>query len=317
MFESTLDTLHDPRRGDPLWRSRVVRVAALVTALAFLGFGFIPQFGGPGYESALGAGLILPAATALCAAFELSARRRTPLEAFGRGLGIGFVLSLLGLLIVLGHGLRVGFCDAAWGVELYLLGPFPGALLAGVWGAGIGVLAWRVRAGKRQRALCILGALAAPLCGIGVSLGRFYSSPMVFGFDPFFGYFAGPLYDTVIDPFWTLATYRAGTLLSLLGVGVGATHFDENLGFLGFRRPWLSSVGAAALLGSALFIAEGTALGHFSTRASIEEALGQSVSGARCDVKYSSGILRRDAVLFAHDCDVGLRADEAYFEIAG
>ena len=224
---------------------------------------------------------------------------------------------MLGSLIVLGHGLRVGFCDAAWGIELYLLGPLPGALLGGVWGAFIGLLAFRVPVGKRQRALCIFGALAGPLCGIGLSLARFYTSPMVFGFDPFFGYFAGPLYDTVIDPFWTLATYRAGTLLSLLALGVLAAHFDENLRFLGLRRPWLSGVGVLALLGSATFILEGTALGHFSTRASIEEALGQRVSGARCDVIYSSGILLRDARLFARDCDAELRADEAYFEAAG
>jgi len=317
MFESTLDVLRDGRSAEPLWRSRPVRITALAVAVAFVGFGFIPQFGGPGYESSLAAGLVLPAATALCAAFELAGRRRAPLEAFGRGLSIGFALSVVGLVVVLVHGLRVGFCDSAWGIELYALGPLPGALLAGVWGASIGLLAWRVPAGWRQRALCILGALAAPLCGIGVSLARFYTSPMVFGFDPFFGYFAGPLYDTVIDAFWTLATYRAGTLLTLLGLGSLAAHFDENLAFKGFRRPWLSIVSGAALLGSALFIAEGTTLGHFSTRASIEEALGQSVSGARCDVKYSSGILRRDALLFARDCDAELRADEAYFEIAG
>ncbi|HEX3854345.1 MAG TPA: hypothetical protein VHW01_25450, partial [Polyangiaceae bacterium] len=68
-------------------------------------------------------------------------------------------------------------------------------------------------------------------------------------------------------------------------------------------------------LGSALFICNGTTLGHFSTRSSIEAALGQQLYGARCDVKYSSGILRRDALLFARDCDAELRADEAYFEI--
>jgi len=317
MFESTLNTVHEPRRADALWRSRTVRIAALVTAVAFVAFGFIPQFGGPGYEAALGAGLVLPSAAALCAAFELCARRRAPLEAFGRGLAIGSALSVIGLLIVLGHGLRVGFCDVGWGLELFLLGPFPGALLGGVWGALIGLLAFRIRPGRRQRALCISGALAAPLCGIVLSLGRFYTSPMVFAFDPFFGYFAGPLYDTVIDPFWTLATYRAGTLLTLLGLGTGATHFDEQLRFVGIRRPWLSVASASALLGSALFIAEGTALGHFSTRPSIEEALGQHVAGARCDVSYSSGILQRDALLFARDCDAELRADEAYFEVKG
>ncbi len=306
-----------PEILEPVLRSSAVRVAVLVTALAFTGYGFIPQFGGPGYEAALGAGLVLPAATALGSAFSIAGRRVLPLDAFGRGLAIGFGLAMLGLAIVVLHGLRVGICDATWGIDLYLLGPLPGALLAGVWGAAIGLLGGLVAGRGRRRTLLIVGALCAPLLGIGVSLGRFYTSPMVFAFDPFFGYFAGPLYDTVIDAFWTLATYRAGSLLTALGAGCLAAHFDERLHFTGFRRPWLAFVGVAAWSGSALLIWNGTTLGHFSTRRSIEAALGQSVYGARCDVKYSSGILRRDAVLFARDCDAELRADEAYFEIHG
>lgn len=302
----------------PVLRARAVQASAVFTALAFFAFGFIPQFGGPGYESSLAAGLVLPAASALCLAFHVAGRRVAPLQAFGRGLSVGFGLAALGLAIVFGHGLRVGMCDAGWGVQLYLLAPLPGALLAGVWGAAVGLAAARVRPGFRRRTLCILGALSAPLFGIGLSLGRFYTSPMVFAFDPFFGYFAGPLYDTVIDAFWTLATYRTGTLLSLLGLGCAASFFDEQLRFQGFRgRSWLAVVGLSALLSSASLSFYGAALGHFSTRASIEEALGQQVYGARCDVKYSSGISRRDALLFARDCDAELRADEAYFEIQG
>lgn len=316
------DALRDPGRGEttllPLFRARAVRVAAAFSALSFLAYGFIPQFGGPGYESSLAAGLVLPMTTALCLAFDLAGRRVAPLVAFGRGLSVGFGLAVVGLAIVLGHGLRVGICDASWGVELYLLAPLPGALLAGVWGAAVGLSASCVRPGWRRRAVCILGALSAPLFGIGVSLARFYTSPMVFAFDPFFGYFAGPLYDTVIDAFWTLASYRAGTLLTLLGLGCAASFFDARLQFLGFgERSWLAGVGLAALFGSAALIYHGTSLGHFSTRASIEQALGQQVYGARCDVKYSSGIARRDALLFARDCDAEVRADEAYFEIQG
>ncbi len=302
----------------PLWRSRAARVSAAFTALAFLGFGFIPQFGGPGYESALGAGLILPAATALGLAFEVGGRRLAPWAVFGRGLTLGFGLALLGLVLVLGHGLRVGICDAGWGINLYLLGPAPGALLAGVWGGAVGLLAARVRPGWRRRAVTIAGALAGPLGGIAVSLGRFYTSPMVFAFDPFFGYFAGPLYDTVIDAFWTLFSYRVGTLCTLLGLGCAAALFDESLHFKGLReRCWVFGVGLAAFVGSATLLLHGTDLGHFSTRASIEAALGQQVYGARCDVKYSSGISRRDALLFARDCDAELRSDEAYWEIQG
>ena len=57
--------------------------------------------------------------------------------------------------------------------------------------------------------------LAGPLGGIAIGFGRFYTSPMVFGFDPFVGYFAGPLYDTVVDPGVRLLSYRVGSLASL------------------------------------------------------------------------------------------------------
>ncbi|HET7545553.1 MAG TPA: tetratricopeptide repeat protein [Polyangiaceae bacterium] len=316
------DALAEPWPGEstlpPLRRARSVRVAASFVALSFLAYGFIPQFGGPGYESALAAGLLLPATSALCVSFGVAGRRVTPLAAFGRGISVGFCLAVLGALIVFGHGLRVGLCDVGWGLELYLLGPTPGALLAGVWGALVGLLSGLLRAGFRRRTACIAGALAGPLCGIGFSLGRFYTSPMVFAFDPFFGYFAGPLYDTVIDAFWTLATYRAGTLLTLLSLGISASFFDAQLRFRGLAdRSWLAGVGLCASLGSAALSYHGTSLGHFSTRASIEAALGQQVYGARCDVKYSSAISRRDALLFARDCDAELSADEAYFEIQG
>lgn len=316
------DALRDLRTEEltlpPLQRARSVRIAAGFTTLAFVAFGFIPQFGGPGYESSLAAGLILPATSALCLSFGLAGTRVAPLTAFGRGLSVAFALAALGLALVLGHGVRVGMCDAGWGIELYLLAPLPGALLAGVWGAGVGLAAGHVRPGFRRRTACILGALSAPLFGIGLSLGRFYTSPMVFAFDPFFGYFAGPLYDTVIDAFWTLASYRVGTLLTLLGLGCAAAFFDERLQFLGFRsRGWLLGVGLSAALGSGTLLWNGALLGHFSTRGSIEQALGQQVYGARCDVKYSSAISRRDALLFARDCDAELRADEAYFEIQG
>ena len=302
----------------PAERSRAARRGALLIALVFFGYGFIPQFGGPGYEAALAAGLVLPLITALAVSFELAKQRIEPLAAFGRGLVRGGALASLGLTIVLGHGLRVGICDASSGIELYLLGPLPGALLAGVWGAFVGLVAHAVRGGFWRSAWCIVGAVLAPALGIAVSLLRFYTSPMVFAFDPFFGYFSGPLYDTVIDAFWTLATYRTGTLLTLLGLGCLAAHFDERLVFRGFRgRAWLSGVGVLAFLASGALIVNGARLGHFSTRASIEAALGQRVFGERCDVKYSSGILRRDALLFARDCDAELRADEAYFEVRG
>ncbi|MGC4088565.1 MAG: hypothetical protein QM756_11845 [Polyangiaceae bacterium] len=67
----------------------------------------------------------------------------------------------------------------------------------------------------------MLLGVAGPLLGIVVSLGRFYTSPMVFAYDPYFGYFSGPLYDTVIaslQPLWLYRLGSLGTLTALLAL---------------------------------------------------------------------------------------------------
>ncbi|HEY2409426.1 MAG TPA: tetratricopeptide repeat protein [Polyangiaceae bacterium] len=305
---------------DKPWRSPAVRIASVICALAFTAFGFIPQFGGPGYESALAAGLVLPSLCALALACEVSARTPQPRQAFGRALTISAWLAALGCLIVLLHGVRVGFCDVLWGLELYALGPLPGAVLAGVWGAAVGLLAARVRSRARRRVWLVAGSFAAPFAGVLVSFARFYTSPMVFAFDPFFGYFSGPLYDTVLDPVGTLLTYRAGTALTLLALAGLSEHVRRGEhGFVWVRlgRPgWTALLGLCAL-GSVALTLSGSSFGHYSTASSIVASLGQRVSAKRCDVVYSSAIPASEAQLFARDCDAELAEAERYFATRG
>ena len=90
------------------------------------------------------------------------------------------------------------------------------------------VVAEACRRRKRRRLACVLLALAGPLGGIAISVARFYGSPMVFGYDPFFGYFAGTLYDTVVDARPELWTYRAGTLATLAAVTLLAASLTRN-----------------------------------------------------------------------------------------
>src|SRR3954469_23511299 len=80
--------------------------------------GFVPLFGGPGYESALGLGLLLPLPIACLSAARACPRGdvesfalTAPLQALLEGLRFALWVLLAQLLIVLGHGLRVGFCD--------------------------------------------------------------------------------------------------------------------------------------------------------------------------------------------------------------
>ncbi len=299
----------------PLLRSRAEQVALGIAGVLLAASGFIPQFGGPGYESALAGGLILPSAVAIAAALGVA---RRPFDALGRGAALGAVFALAGALIATLHGLRAGFCDAPLGYELWATGPGPGAVLGGVWGAGAGLVALRWR---RVRLWAVLLALLGPLGSFAIGLGRFYTSPMVFGFDPFVGYFAGPLYDTVVDPGIRLVSYRIGSLASLLAVAVLAWHLElAEAGRL--RLVWRGRVGVVAAgvvaLGVSLAITlSGARLGHWSTASSIREALGRSLAKGRCEVVYSSGVPKPDAERVARECVGHLPEVEAYLGAKG
>jgi tetratricopeptide (TPR) repeat protein len=301
--------------------SRSERIALALAGVALIAIGFVPQFGGPGYESALAGGLVLPTAAALGSALYASRAADSPREGFdvlGRGVLFGAVLALVGVLIATLHGLRTGFCDAPLGYELWATGPGPGAVLGGAWGAACGCLA---SCSTWPRLIAVLLALSGPLGGVVIGFVRFYTSPMVFGFDPFVGYFAGPLYDTVVDPGVRLISYRAGSLASLLAAAALAFHVrrtsERRLQWVWRGRPGVVLAGAVALALSAGITLGGARLGHWSTTRSIERALGRTASVGRCHVVYSSGVPRADAERLARECVGHLPEIEAYLGARG
>lgn len=303
-----------PRLGE----SRPLRAAVGLVALILGAMGFLPLFGGPGYEAALAAGLVLPSAAAVAVALEVQARRPAPLLAFGRGVRVGLALSAAALVLVLAHGFRVGFCAPQDDLLLFLVGPAAGAVLGGVWGAvaGVATLGARRRAWLKAVAL----ALAGPLTGVLISLWRFYSSPMVFAYDPFFGYFAGPLYDTVLDPVAGLVTYRLGSALALGATAVLALHTtvgERGPRASGALRPGLAALGVLCAAGAIGVAAAGPELGHWHTVSSIRAELEREVQTERCRVVYDASIWREDAEAFARECTAHVLQIEAHLEVRG
>jgi hypothetical protein len=303
-----------------LWRSipRPQRVAAGVVLVLLGAVGFLPLFGGPGYEQSLASGLVVPVSAAIATALDVSSSELEPLACVGRGLGTGLGLALVAYLTALVHGLRVGICDLAGGSLLFALTAGMGGPLGGLWGA---VVAERCRGRKRRRLLCVLLAIAGPLGGVLVSVARFYGSPMVFGYDPFFGYFSGALYDTVVDVRTELWTYRGGTLATLVGAVLFASALTRSPGDEGGRlalrslRGEVSTLarlvlGLALLAGSLVCCIEGPALGHWQTVASIAIELGGRARGPRCDVIHPDSLLADQVTLLVRDCEQELAADE-------
>ena len=148
-----------------LFRSRPAIIGLAVALLGLGALGFLPLFGGPGYESALAAGIVLPFAVAIATALEISSIPRAPgalaastrpVVSFERGLANGGVFALGAYALTLLHGLRVGFCDLILGSAHFALGPALGALLAGAYGALVGELA---RGRRRRRLFAVLLAI--------------------------------------------------------------------------------------------------------------------------------------------------------------
>lgn len=292
-------------------------VATFVVGIPSTSFGFLPLFDGPGYESALAAGLYVPVVTILATALELSQKRLAPIDALGFGVANGCKFVGLAWLITMLHGLRHGYCDAWGGTVHYFLGPGVGAALAGVWGAVAGEYAAHA---KRRRVAAVLSGIAAPLASVLVSGIRFYTSPMVYAYDPFVGFFSGSFYDTIIE-FSGLYTYRAGSFATLVAAVVLALHLDRNAhGKIVFRslgRPGLLLLGVSAAGASILLNANGYRFGHWHTANTIQQQLASRVSVGRCDVFAARGIPKADVERFARECDAHIVEQEAFFETKG
>src|SRR5689334_9149555 len=312
-------------------RSRAQLGAAGFAVVSLSATGFVPLFGGPGYEAALAAGLFLPALAAVATAFDVAQTDAPPLDGVVRGAATGTALAGIGLAICLLHGVRAGFCDAREGTELFLLGPAAGSVMGGVWGALAGLAARRLfarrdAAGPRRpftrgrRAFVVWLALAGPLGGLALTLLRFYTSPMVFAFDPFFGFFAGTLYDSVITGMGRLATYRLGSLATLVAVFAGTALWRRGGGGLLDAARARPRPAVIAVLGAVASVAHGIAgpaLGHYQTTSSIRKALGQELAEGRCTLIYPTGTPKIEARALARECNAHLGQLDRFFGIQG
>ncbi len=272
--------------------------------------GLLPLFGGPGYEFALAMGILLPSIIAVSVALELRSEDASLLVRLERGTFWGCVFALAALGTSMVHGYRVGFCDLWGGVRWYALTAGIGCVLAGAYGAIVSMPATRL-----ARRWFVVGlALCLPIGSIALGAWRFLSSPMIYAYDPFVGYFSGTLYDTVIAPGTPLFTYRVGSACTLVALFV----FASSLNVLrSSRAAALFRFGCAAAFGtaSAILAWNGAELGHWSSRASIDAALGGRTQGARCTVIHPSSLRKDEADLLVKDCEENLRAVERAFQV--
>lgn len=317
-------------------------ISAFALGAVLFVLGFVPLLGGPRYEAALAAGILVPTWTGVWTALVLNREyRQGPRDPKGEPkTGVARAMSSKGWEVALSHsgvvffvatlhGFRLGFCEPASGYALLALGPCFGAILMSQW-AHVGVIGLRWSLGKRfsERALSWLAGLFPfflALASAAIRFWHFYSSPTVFAYDPFVGYFSGPVYDTVSYEIGRLLSFRVGSFftlgalvwaLSLVGVipGQGAARFHITLGS-GKKAAIRSAFLVVLVGGSSAHSVYSDRLTHTQSAASIQFALGRQLRVGPCKVVFSAGVERRVAENTAQECVGHLRQLENYFQI--
>ena len=163
-------------------------------------------------------------------------------------------------------------CDPWGGLAFFAMGPLLSAVMgfiAGLFGGSLG---------QRRWAQILLGGLI-PAVSTGIGLWRLWSDPVVFAFDPFWGYFSGAIYDEAVSIGTTYLTFRAYNLLAA-AAGLGLWRLLADPKTLRLRNPgsWRTTLPAAAPVliagGLAIWIGmRGAAMGFTANIESITTVL--------------------------------------------
>jgi tetratricopeptide (TPR) repeat protein len=252
-------------------RAVVWGVALAVLGVVLCG---VPLFDLLGYDFSFALGLATAFGAADVGHGTVTAARRagrpiTLLPLVARAVVAALALLPVPLLFSVINGLRVKNCNLPSGLAFFALLPVGTAIYAGVGGALAGLVFPR-----RGR----LVALLLPVLSLLWSLVRLYRDPAVFAFDPFGGYFPGPIYDEALRPPLRLLYYRLCNLV-WAGAAVAVASVASSGGRPGpggppqlawrpalWSTPSIVAASVLAVAGLSLFVLRGTLGFHLRHR---------------------------------------------------
>lgn len=160
---------------------------------------FTPLFNQLGYEFSLAMGFALPL---LCGLYVLY-------EPYGSKKWLNIIIGLsLPVVVMLVNMLRVKNCDFIEGLGFYILGPIIGSILA----LSLALFIRKMLA-KYWTLFFVLTWLCILIFPV---LADLYFSPQIYFFNHGFGYFAGPIYDRVVEIDIRYLIFRLETMLLAL-----------------------------------------------------------------------------------------------------
>ncbi|HVH97942.1 MAG TPA: hypothetical protein VM869_04505 [Enhygromyxa sp.] len=190
---------------------------------AVLTLSFVPMAGTLGYFSSL---LLAPPMSLLAAAIGVEGvraiRSRIPAprdadDALWRLAGdgiveLGWLLAMALLPLLIGMLWNIN-CDPVGGFAYFVMGPVCTVVIG--WTAGVGMT---ILVGDRPRWQQMLAAFLPFCASTLVGVHRLYFEPVVFAYDPFWGWFSGPIYDEGVAIGRRFLLYRAYNFLAVAAV---------------------------------------------------------------------------------------------------
>lgn len=257
-------------RNEPAARRRWI-VVAFALALSF-----VPLFGTLGYEHAF---VLSPVLALAGVGAGVDARRRAGRAPTARAAMRSGLLELSGLLgLVLGLSIVALLwqtnCDPWGGMLFFAMGPVlsgSAGVVAGLWG---GLLA-----GTRRRQLAM--GVSIVLASTAIGAWRLIADPVVFAFDPFWGYFSGAIYDEDVGIRGVYLRFRAYNVLAMAAaLQLWALAYDpsadtrRSIRALGAAVRGRPAAGAAAIVGAVAAVAIGITGARWGFTANIDTITG-------------------------------------------
>jgi tetratricopeptide (TPR) repeat protein len=287
------------------------RSSAAFAAVLGIVLAFIPLLAVQGVESALVLGLLLPPWVAATAARYTERNRTTRgIDLMLRSIGAGLLIWAIPMVLLGLSSLRIRQCAPGEGLAFMVLGPAIGTALAGCAGVWVAGYVDRPRLSPWLAAFVPVGAALLGLWG-------FYSTPTVYVFGAFAGYFPGAIYDDLVQIPTSYLTYRATTVVAVLALGLlFDALWDPATGTLDLRQRGRRRLGTVLVaLGTLGIVAasywHGDGLGHWVSEGYLIERLGKTEQGRHCIVHMPRETQPEDANRLLEDCDFNVARTRA------
>ena len=277
----------------------------VILTLVALTLDFVPLYDLLGYDFAFALGIVV-ALAGVDIGHGVIARARAKAgaapagvdlaRAFGRAAALTAGTLALPLLLGIANAARVKNCSLPEGLAFFALLPVMSALYAATAGVLAGLAAPSPRRGR-------VLAFALPLASIVWTLLRLYRDPPVFAFDPFGGYFPGPIYDEALRPPLALLLFRIANLVWIRRVHAGpGGRRARPRSARGRRAPGLAAI--PLVVASVALYALGGRLGFHIGRADLARELNRTATTDHFVVRYAAGSkTRTDLALEIEDLE--------------